>query len=102
MRFVYLSEFPTNPDTTHGPLLGVFSKALRFRRREIGSLPPMDYLSQWLVVMNAWWRLSWSCTSSVTVRFKKAWSNGATNVIYSNLESIEKLVALIPPRANLN
>jgi len=38
----------------------------------------------------------------VAIRFKKMWSSGATHVVYSNIEFIEKLVALVPPaRANL-
>lgn len=38
----------------------------------------------------------------IAIRFKRAWSNGATHVVYTNVEFIEKLVALIPPpRANL-
>lgn len=38
----------------------------------------------------------------VAIRFKRAWSNGATHVVYTNIEFIEKLIALIPPpRANL-
>ena len=42
------------------------------------------------------------CSDKISIRFKKPWSNGATHVVYSNIEFIEKLVALVPPkRANL-
>jgi len=38
----------------------------------------------------------------VSVRFKRPWSSGATHVVYTEEEFIEKLVALVPPRrANL-
>jgi len=38
----------------------------------------------------------------ILVKFKKPWSSGATHVVYTNLEFIEKLVALVPPqRAHL-
>jgi hypothetical protein len=38
----------------------------------------------------------------IAIRFKKPWSSGATHVIYTEEEFVEKLVALVPPRhANL-
>ncbi len=38
----------------------------------------------------------------ILLKFKKPWSNGATHVVYTNLEFIEKLIALVPPqRAHL-
>ena len=47
-------------------------------------------------------RLERVSDEKVAIRFKKAWSNGATHVVYTNTEFIEKLVALVPPpRANL-
>jgi hypothetical protein len=40
--------------------------------------------------------------NKVSIRFKKPWSSGATHVIYTEEEFVEKLVALVPPRhANL-
>jgi hypothetical protein len=41
-------------------------------------------------------------SNKVSIRFKKPWSSGATHVIYTEEEFVEKLVSLIPPRrANL-
>ena len=40
--------------------------------------------------------------NKVSIRFKKPWASGATHVIYTEEEFVEKLVALVPPRrANL-
>lgn len=47
-------------------------------------------------------RLTRVSEDKVAIRFKKMWDSGATHVVYTNLEFIEKLIALIPPaRANL-
>jgi len=47
-------------------------------------------------------RIKKAGNAKVSIQFKKQWSNGATHVVYSYLEFIEKLIALVPPaRVNL-
>ena len=46
--------------------------------------------------------LSINQSGDVVLKLKKQWNDGSTHVVYSPLEFLEKLVALIPPyRSNL-
>jgi hypothetical protein len=47
-------------------------------------------------------RLSWTASGNVSYKLKKAYSDGTSHVLFSPLELMEKLAAIVPkPRANL-